>query len=56
VNRLELRKRTFGRGVFGEAAAGIYRRLCAAGFALENESRIIDVLRSKQPAGNPGRE
>jgi 3-hydroxyisobutyrate dehydrogenase len=30
---------------FGDVAATIYRRLCDAGFALDNESRIIDVLR-----------
>ena len=33
---------------FGEVAAGLYRRLCDAGFALDNESRIIDVLRRRQ--------
>jgi 3-hydroxyisobutyrate dehydrogenase len=32
---------------FGEVAAGLYRRLCDAGFARDNESRIIDVLRPK---------
>jgi 3-hydroxyisobutyrate dehydrogenase len=32
---------------FGEVAAGLYRRLCDAGFARDNESRIIDVLRSQ---------
>ena len=31
---------------FGEVAAGLYRRLCEAGFALDNESRIIDLLRA----------
>jgi 3-hydroxyisobutyrate dehydrogenase len=30
---------------FGEVAAGIYRRLCAAGFASDNESRVIDLVR-----------
>jgi 3-hydroxyisobutyrate dehydrogenase len=30
---------------FGMAAADIYRRLCAAGFARDNESRVIDVVR-----------
>lgn len=29
----------------GEAAAGLYRRLCADGFARDNESRIIDLVR-----------
>lgn len=33
---------------FGEVAAGLYRRLCDAGFAFDNESRIIDVLRGRQ--------
>ena len=32
---------------FGEVAADLYRRLCAAGFAHDNESRIIDLLRSQ---------
>jgi 3-hydroxyisobutyrate dehydrogenase len=30
---------------FGRVAADIYRRLCAAGFARDNESRVIDVVR-----------
>jgi 3-hydroxyisobutyrate dehydrogenase len=30
---------------FGTVAADIYRRLCAAGFAHDNESRVIDVVR-----------
>ena len=30
---------------FGEVAAALYRRLCDAGYARDNESRIIDVLR-----------
>ena len=30
---------------FGEVAAGIYRRLCSAGFAADNESRVIDLVR-----------
>jgi 3-hydroxyisobutyrate dehydrogenase len=30
---------------FGAVAADIYRRLCAAGFALDNESRVIDIVR-----------
>jgi 3-hydroxyisobutyrate dehydrogenase len=29
---------------FGEVAAGIYRRLCEAGFAADNESRVIDLV------------
>lgn len=36
---------------FGSVAADIYRRLCAAGFAHDNESRVIDVVRAgKNPA------
>lgn len=34
---------------FGTVAADIYRRLCAAGFAHDNESRVIDIVR---PAKN----
>lgn len=30
---------------FGTVAADIYRRLCAAGFARDNESRVIEILR-----------
>jgi 3-hydroxyisobutyrate dehydrogenase len=30
---------------FGAVAADIYRRLCAAGFARDNESRVIDIMR-----------
>jgi 3-hydroxyisobutyrate dehydrogenase len=30
---------------FGDVAAGLYRRLCAAGFGSENESRVIDAVR-----------
>jgi 3-hydroxyisobutyrate dehydrogenase len=32
---------------FGEVAAQTYRRLCESGFALDNESRIIDLLRKR---------
>ena len=31
---------------FGEVALQLYRKLCDSGFASDNESRIIDVLRS----------
>lgn len=31
---------------FGAVAADIYRRLCAAGFAHDNESRVIEIVRS----------
>jgi 3-hydroxyisobutyrate dehydrogenase len=34
---------------FGAVAADIYRRLCAAGFAHDNESRVIEIVR---PAKN----
>jgi 3-hydroxyisobutyrate dehydrogenase len=34
---------------FGEVAAGIYRRLCEQGFGRDNESRVIDTLRSGRP-------
>src|SRR5262245_39432671 len=30
---------------FGAVAADLYRRLCAAGFARDNESRVIDIVR-----------
>jgi 3-hydroxyisobutyrate dehydrogenase len=30
---------------FGTVAADIYRRLCAAGFAHDNESRVIEIVR-----------
>jgi 3-hydroxyisobutyrate dehydrogenase len=30
---------------FGAVAADIYRRLCAAGFAHDNESRVIEIVR-----------
>jgi 3-hydroxyisobutyrate dehydrogenase len=33
---------------FGEVAAALYRKLCESGFAHDNESRIIDVLRPRQ--------
>jgi len=32
---------------FGEVAAQTYRRLCESGFALENESRIIEMVRRR---------
>lgn len=37
---------------FGEVAAALYRRLCAAGYARDNESRIIDVVRASSSAGS----
>jgi 3-hydroxyisobutyrate dehydrogenase len=33
---------------FGAVAADIYRRLCAAGFARDNESRVIDIVRPRK--------
>jgi len=32
---------------FGEVAADLYRRLCASGYAADNESRIIDLVRRR---------
>jgi len=34
---------------FGEVAAALYRRLCAAGYSRDNESRIIDMVRNRPP-------
>jgi len=34
-------------GEFGAIAAGFYRKLCAHGFAHDNESRIIDAVRGQ---------
>ena len=36
---------------FGKVAADLYRRLCALGFARDNESRIIDAVRGERPRG-----
>jgi len=33
---------------FGTVAADIYRRMCGAGFARDNESRVIDVVRPRK--------
>jgi 3-hydroxyisobutyrate dehydrogenase len=44
---LRLARKLGAPHAFGEVAAGLYRRLCDAGFARDNESRIIDVLRPK---------
>jgi 3-hydroxyisobutyrate dehydrogenase len=43
---LRLARKLGAPGEFGEVAAGLYRRLCAQGFAHDNESRIIDAIRS----------
>ena len=44
---LRLARKLGAPHAFGDVAATLYRRLCDAGFALDNESRIIDVLRAK---------
>jgi len=44
---LRLARRLDAPQALGEAAAGLYRRLCAAGFGADNESRIIDVVRNR---------
>jgi len=49
---LRLARKLSAPHAFGEVAAGLYRRLCDAGYAHDNESRIIDVLR----VSPPGRE
>jgi len=46
---LRLARRLGAPHAFGEVAAGLYRRLCAAGYSRENESRIIDVVRRGNP-------
>ena len=42
---LRLARRLGTSHAFGEVAAGLYRRLCDGGYAADNESRIIDVVR-----------
>ncbi len=42
---LRLARKLGAPHAFGDVAAGLYRRLCDAGFARDNESRIIDLLR-----------
>ncbi len=42
---LRLARKLAAPHAFGEVAAGLYRRLCDAGYSRDNESRIIDVLR-----------
>jgi 3-hydroxyisobutyrate dehydrogenase len=44
---LRLARKLGAPHAFGDVAATLYRQLCDAGFALDNESRIIDVLRAK---------
>jgi 3-hydroxyisobutyrate dehydrogenase len=44
---LRLARKLGAPHAFGEVAATLYRTLCDAGFATDNESRIIDVLRRK---------
>jgi 3-hydroxyisobutyrate dehydrogenase len=54
---LRLAKRLGTSQLLGEAAAGLYRRLCAAGYGADNESRIIDVVRPRpeQETGAAGK-
>lgn len=42
---LRLARKLGIRCPFGEVASEVYRRLCESGFALDNESRVIDVMR-----------
>jgi 3-hydroxyisobutyrate dehydrogenase len=42
---LRLARRLGAAHEFGAVAAALYRRLCDTGFALDNESRIIDIVR-----------
>jgi 3-hydroxyisobutyrate dehydrogenase len=50
---LRLARRLGASRELGEAAAGLYRRLCAAGYGADNESRIIDVVRGpRDPEGS----
>ena len=42
---LRLARRLGVPQAFGEVAAALYRRLCDAGYAQDNESRIIDLVR-----------
>jgi len=49
---LRLARRLNAPHEFGEVAAALYRRLCAAGYARDNESRIIDVVRAGGPGGS----
>jgi 3-hydroxyisobutyrate dehydrogenase len=44
---LRLARRLGVPSEFGQAAAGLYRRLCEMGFGHDNESRIIDAVRTK---------
>lgn len=42
---LRLARKLGIRCPFGEVASEVYRRLCESGFAFDNESRVIDVMR-----------
>ena len=44
---LRLAQRLGASQALGEAAAGLYRKLCAAGYGADNESRIIDAVRRR---------
>ena len=43
---LRLARKLGAPHAFGDVAADLYRKLCAAGYARDNESRIIDVVRA----------
>jgi len=49
---LRLARRLGASHTFGETAAVLYRKLCAAGYARDNESRIIDLLRAGPSGGS----
>jgi 3-hydroxyisobutyrate dehydrogenase len=42
---LRLARKLGVRCPFGEVASEVYRRLCDSGFASDNESRVIDIMR-----------
>jgi len=44
---LRLAKKSGVDCAFGNVAAEVYRRLCEQGYASDNESRVIDILRSR---------
>jgi len=49
---LRLARRLGASHALGETAAALYRKLCAAGYARDNESRIIDVVRAGPSGGS----
>jgi 3-hydroxyisobutyrate dehydrogenase-like beta-hydroxyacid dehydrogenase len=44
---LRLAKKSGVDCAFGKVAEEVYRRLCEQGYAGDNESRVIDILRSR---------